>query len=183
MEQNKIQIYQTADGQVQIEVALEQDTVCLSQDQMSLLFDVQKAAVSKHLKNIYASGELERQSTVSKMETVQKEGARRVSRLIEYYNLDAVISVGYRVNSARATRFRQWATNVLRQHLVQGYSLHRARFEQNAIELEQALALIQKVAKSPDLTAEAGSGLVEIVSRYTQTFLWLQRQIPRKKKY
>lgn len=80
MEQNKIQIYQTADGQVQIEVALEQDTVWLSQEQMALLFDVQKAAVSKHLKNIYASAELERVATVSKMETVQKEGLRQVSQ-------------------------------------------------------------------------------------------------------
>lgn len=175
MEQNKIRIFQTADGQVRLEVALEQDTVWLSQEQMALLFDVRKAAISKHLKNIYASGELERMATVSKMETVQEEGVRQVSRQIEYYNLDAVISVGYRVNSTRATRFRQWATQVLRQHLVQGYTLNRSRFEQNAAELEQALALIRKAAQAPTLTADAGSGLVEIVSRYTQTFLWLQR--------
>lgn len=175
MEQNKIQIFQTADGQVRLEVALEQDTVWLSQEQMALLFDVQKAAISKHLKNIYASGELERVATVSKMETIQKEGVRQVIRQIEYFNLDAVISVGYRVNSNRATRFRQWATQVLRQHLVQGYTLSQARFAQNAAELEQALSLIRKAARSPAVTVESSSGLVEIVSRYTQTFLWLQR--------
>lgn len=175
MEQNKIQIFQTADGQVRLEVALEQDTVWLSQEQMALLFDVQKAAISKHLKNIYASGELERVATVSKMETVQKEGVRQVIRQIEYFNLDAVISVGYRVNSTRATRFRQWATQVLRQHLVQGYTLSQARFAQNAAELEQALSLIRKAARSPTITAESSSGLVDIISRYIQTFLWLQR--------
>ena len=86
-----------------------------------------------------------------------------------------IISVGYRVKSVQGTRLRQWATQVLRQHLVQGYSLHQARFEQNATELEQALALIRKAARSPAISAEAGSGLVEIVSRYTQTFVWLQR--------
>jgi len=95
-------LYEAPDGEVHLEVRLDRDTVWLSQEQMAALFDVQKAAVSKHLKNIFASGELERAATVSKMETVQHEGARRVSRQIEHFNLDAVISVGYRVNSARA---------------------------------------------------------------------------------
>ena len=175
MKQSNIKIFQTADGQVRIEVTLEHDTVWLAQEQMALLFDVRKSAISKHLKNIYVSGELEHSATVSKMETVRMEGLRQVSRQIEYYNLDAVISVGYRVNSTRATRFRQWATQILRQHLVQGYTLNRSRFEQNAAELEQALALIRKAAHAPTLTAEAGRGLVDIVSRYTQAFLWLQR--------
>ena len=92
---NEIGIYQTENGAV--EVRLEKDSVWLSQEQMASLFDVQKAAISKHLKNIYASGELERAATVSKMETVQQEGARKVARAIEHFNLDAVISVGYRV--------------------------------------------------------------------------------------
>ena len=116
---NKIQIYQTADGQVQLEVALEQDTVWLTQAQMAALFDVQKAAVSKHLKNIYVSGELAQKATVSKMETVQQEGARKVTRQVEHYNLDEVISVGYRVSSKRVVQFRQWATQRLRDYLVQ----------------------------------------------------------------
>lgn len=94
---------------------------------------------------------------------------------VKFYDLDVVISVGYRVKSVEGTRFHQWATRVLRQHLLQGYTLNQARFTQNAAELEQALALIRKAARSPVITAEAGSGLVEIISRYTQTFLWLQR--------
>lgn len=170
---SEISIYQTESGS--IEVRLEQDTVWLSQEQMAALFDVQKAAISKHLKNIFASGELKREPTVSKMETVQPEGGRRVTRQIEHFNLDAVISVGYRVNSARATRFRQWATRILREHLTQGYTLNRQRFEANARELEAALLLVRKAAQSPELRAETGRGLVDIVTRYAQTFLLLQR--------
>ena len=116
---NEISIYENEKGA--IEVRLEQDTVWLSQEQMCRLFEVQKAAVSKHLKNIFDSGELDRAATVSKMETVQYEGKRKVKRNIDHFNLDAVISVGYRVNSARATRFRQWASRILREHLTQGY--------------------------------------------------------------
>jgi len=112
---NNLVIFETGDRSVQ--VWLEGETVWLSQAQIAGLFDVQKAAVSKHLKNIFASGELKQAATVSKMETVQQEGSRTVSRQVEHYNLDAIIAVGYRVNSTRATRFRQWATGVLRQRL------------------------------------------------------------------
>ena len=122
---------------------------------------VQKAAISKHLKNIFISEELDRTTTVSKMETVQREGCRSVNRRIEYFNLDAVISAGYRVNSVRATRFHQWATRTLRQHLTQGYTLNRQRLEANAQELETALLLVRKAVQNPDLRIDAGRGLVE----------------------
>ena len=131
---SEISIYQE-EGQA-VEVRLHAETIWLSQEQMSSLFGVRKAAISKHLKNIYTSGELDRAATVSKMETVQQEGTRSVKRTIEHYNLDAVISVGYRVNSTRATRFRQWATRILREHLTRGWTLSRQRFEANASELE-----------------------------------------------
>lgn len=170
---NEISIYQAENGV--IEVRLEQNDIWLSQEQMAELFDVQKAAISKHLKNIFASGELEREATVSKMETVAQEGVRRVTRQIEYFSLDAVISVGYRVSSTRATRFRQWATRLLREHLTQGYTVNHQRLESNTLELEAALQLIKKTAQSPELSNDAGRGLFEIVSRYTQTFLLLQR--------
>lgn len=170
---NEINIYQTENGT--IEVLLGQDTVWLSQEQMATLFDVQKPAISKHLKNIYACGELEQTATTSKMETVRQEGSRQVTRQIEHFNLDAVISVGYRVNSTRATRFRQWATRTLREHLTQGYTLNRQRLEANSRELEAALQLVKKAAQSPDLLADTGRGLVDIVTRYAQTFLLLQR--------
>lgn len=166
-------IFETANKPVQ--VRLEGETLWLSQAQMAEVFAVQKAAISKHLKNIFASGELEMAATVSKMETVQTEGQRSVMRQVEYYNLDAIISVGYRVNSTRATRFRQWATRVLREHLTQGYSLDRQRFEQNAAELEAALTLVKKAAASETLSTDQGRGLVDVIARYTQAFLWLQR--------
>lgn len=171
---NCFQIYEAGDGSVMLEVCLQGDTLWLPQEQMGTLFDVQKAAISKHLKNIFLSGELDRSATVSKMETVQREGARSVVRQIEYFNLDAVLSVGYRVNSTRATRFRQWATRTLREHLTQGYTLNRQRFEANARELEAALQLVKKAAQRPDLLADTGRGLVDIVTRYAQAFLLLQ---------
>ena len=172
---DQIAIYQTADGKTQIDVRMEKDTLWLTLLQMAELFDRDKSVISRHLKNIFDTGELPREATVAKSATVQTEGGRHVSREIEHFNLDAVISVGYRVNSIKGTQFRIWATQRLREYLVQGYTLNQSRFDQNAAELQQALALIRKAARSPELSAEAGSGLVEIVSRYTQTFLWLQR--------
>lgn len=175
MEQNKIQIYQTADGETRIDVRFERDTLWLTQAQMAELFDKDSDTIGLHLKNIYESGELEENSTTEDSSVVRQEGKRQVKRNIRFYNLDAVISVGYRVNSRKGTQFRIWATQRLREYLVQGYTLNQARFDQNAAELQQALALIRKAAQSPAMSAETGSGLVEIVSRYTQTFLWLQR--------
>jgi len=171
----QIAIYQTGDGRTQIDVKVEKETLWLTLLQMAALFDRDKSVISRHLKNIFDTGELPREATVAKTATVQTEGGREVSREIEYFNLDAVISVGYRVNSIKGTQFRIWATQRLREYLVQGYTLNQSRFDQNAAELQQALALIRKAARSPELSAEAGSGLVEIVSRYTQTFLLLQR--------
>ncbi len=170
-----IVIYEGADRAVEVRLDTGQETVWLTQEQMTAIFDVQKAAVSKHLKNIYEDGELEREATVSKMETVRTEGKRQITRQIEHYNLDAIISVGYRVNSRRAVQFRQWATRTLREHLTRGWTLNRQRFEANARELEAAMALVRKAAQSPELTTESGRGLVDIVSRYAQTFLLLQR--------
>ena len=168
-----IVIYET--GEARVEVRFDRENLWLSLQQLADLFERDKSVISRHLRNIFASGELEREATVAKNATVQREGGREVVREIEYYNLDAIISVGYRVNSTRATRFRQWATGVLREHLTRGYSLDRQRFEQNATELEAALALVKKAAAGEALTADQGRGLVDVIARYTQTFLWLQR--------
>lgn len=159
----------------QVEVRLEGETVWLSLQQLADLFGRDKSVISRHLKGIFSTGELPREGTVAKNATVQLEGTREVVRHIEYYNLDAIISVGYRVNSTRATRFRQWATAILREHLTQGYTLNRQRFEQNASELEAALTLVKKAAAGDALTTDQGRGLVDVIARYTHTFLWLQR--------
>lgn len=123
-------IYKTQEQGDGVQVRYGNETLWMTQSAMAELFDIQKAAVSKHLSNIYADGELDKSATVSKMETVQVEGERRVARKLDFYNLDAIISVGYRVNSKRATQFRRWATQVLRQFMIKGYVIDKERMEQ-----------------------------------------------------
>ena len=171
----EVVLYRTEDGKTVLDVHLQGDTVWLSLNQMANLFDRDKSVVSRHLKDVFDSKELPRKGTVAKNATVQQEGGRKVKRLVEYYNLDAVISVGYRVNSKRGTQFRIWATQTLKEHLVKGYTLNRQRLEQNANELEAALKLIRKTANREALSADEGRGLVDVIARYTQTFLLLQR--------
>ncbi|SHE27200.1 virulence protein RhuM/Fic/DOC family protein [Thermomonas hydrothermalis] len=170
---NQLVIFESSGQPVQ--VRLEGESIWLTQRQMAEVFATTPENVLMHLKNIFRDGELEEAATTKDFLAVQTEGRRQVQRRLKHYNLDAIISVGYRVNSSRATRFRQWATRVLREHLTQGYSLDRQRFEQNAAELEAALALVKKAAAGEALTAEQGRGLVDVIARYTQTFLWLQR--------
>jgi prophage maintenance system killer protein len=175
MNKQKIEIYKTDNGQHHVDVRFEEETLWLSQSQMAQLFDKDVRTVNEHIKNIFSDKELEaNEATIRNFRIVQKEGNRQVNRNIEHYNLDMVISVGYRVNSKKGTQFRIWATQKLRDYLVKGYSFDSKRFQKNAKELNAALELIKKTAQSPELNAEAGRGLVEIVSRYTQTFLWLQ---------
>ena len=170
----KLIIYQPDDKST-VSVKIEGNTVWLTQRQLSEILDTSSDNVGLHLKNIYASGELIETATTEDFSVVQQEGQRSVSRKIKHYNLDAIISVAYRVNSKRGTLFRQWATTILRDHLMQGWTLDRARFERNATELEAALALVKKTAQSNDLITDTAQGLLEIVSRYTKTFLLLQR--------
>ena len=117
---NEIVLYQP-DETVQLEVRLQDETVWLNQQQIAVLFGTQRQAITKHLKNIFESGELDREATCSILELVQKEGNRMVRRNVEIYNLDVIISVGYRVNSRNATFFRRWETNVLKEYLLRGY--------------------------------------------------------------
>ncbi|MBF8263929.1 MAG: toxin Fic [Parachlamydiales bacterium] len=122
--QNRVILYTAANGKVTADVFFAKETFWLAQRTMAELFGINTPAISKHLKNIYASGELQEEATVSKMETVQMEGKRQVTREIEVYNLDAAIAVGYRVNSMKATHFRIWATNTLREFIVKGFVLN-----------------------------------------------------------
>jgi len=174
-EQKEIVIYAPEQGGVQVEVTLQGESLWLSLAQIATLFQRHKSVISRHLNQIFASGELSREATVAKNATVQQEGKRKVVRHIEYYNLDAIISVGYRVNSIQGTQFRIWATNLLRQHLIHGYTLNQKRLQENSKEIEAALKLVQKAAASPGLTTDAGRGLIDIISHYTRTFLILQQ--------
>ena len=165
-----IAIYQADNGAV--EVRLQGETVWLRQEQMTQLFGRERSVITKHIKNVFAEGELEANSVCAKFAHTAADGK---SYQVEHYNLDVIISVGYRVKSVHGTRFRQWATTVLRQHLTQGYSLNRQRLEANAQELEAALLLVRKIAQNPELPQDAGRGLLDVVTRYARTFLLLQR--------
>ncbi len=123
-------VYSSEEENININVKVKNETIWLTQKAMGELFDVKVPAISKHLNNIYEDGELERNSTISKMEIVQKEGNRNVTREVEFYNLDAIISVGYRVNSKKATKFRIWATKVLKEYMIKGFAMDDARLKQ-----------------------------------------------------
>lgn len=173
--QQDLVIFQDVGQPVEVRLDAGRDTVWLTQRQMADLFETSADNVSLHLKNIFADGELDETATTEDSSVVRQEGNRQVTRQVKHYNLDAIISVGYRVSSKRAVLFRQWATRILREHLTQGYTLNRQRFEANAKELEAAMELVRKTAQNPDLLADTGRGLVDIVTRYAQTFLLLQR--------
>ena len=123
-------VYRSAEEDVSVNAVIRNDTIWLTQRGMSELFAVEVPAISKHLANIYAEGELEQSATVSKMETVQQEGSRQVRRLLDFYNLDAIISVGYRINSRRATQFRIWATGILKEYMIKGFAMDDERLKQ-----------------------------------------------------
>jgi hypothetical protein len=141
MEENKseIIIYQTVNKQTQIDVRFESETVWLTQNQLVKLFSSNKANISELLKNIFSTGELSPDATVRKIRTVQKEGKSSVSRAIEHYNLDVIISVGYRVKSQRGVHFRQWATQRLKDYLVKGYAINQKRLKENKAQFIQAI--------------------------------------------
>ncbi len=162
-----IAIYQAEGGEV--EVRLQGETVWLRQEQMTQLFGRERSVITKHILNVFAEDELEEKSNVQNLHIAGSD------KPVKFYNLDVIISVGYRVKSVQGTRFRQWATTVLRQHLTQGYSLNRQRLEANAQELEAALLLVRKIAQNPELPQDAGRGLLDVVTRYARTFLLLQR--------
>ena len=153
---NSIIIYQPHADQPAIDVRLEGETVWLSQRQMGELFDVDVRTISEHLSNVFSSGELEKEATIRKFRIVRREGTRDVTRSVEHYNLDAIISVGYRVKSATATQFRIWATKRLREYLVQGYSINQQRLEQ--------LGQIVEVMARADNHLVAGTG--EVLAAY-----------------
>ncbi|OYU13797.1 MAG: hypothetical protein CFE38_00845 [Comamonadaceae bacterium PBBC1] len=162
-----IAIYQAEGGEVV--VRLQGETVWLRQEQMTQLFGRERSVITKHIRNVFAEDELEEKSNVQNLHIAGSD------KPVKFYNLDVIISVGYRVKSVQGTRFRQWATTVLRQHLTQGYSLNRQRLEANAQELEAALLLVRKIAQNPELPQDAERGLLDVVTRYARTFFLLQR--------
>ena len=169
-----IQIYQSDDGQVQLDIQLEQETLWLTQLQMSNLFETTPENVLMHLKNIFSEQELDETATTKDFLVVRQEGTRQVQRELKHYNLDAIISVGYRVNSSRATQFRVWATGTLKQHLVEGYTLNRRRLHERGIEFEQAISLLSRTLVNQQLMNSAGEAVLSVISDYARSWSLLQ---------
>ena len=163
---DKIIIYQSEDGKTQLDVKLEKETVWLTQKQIAELFGTKRPAISKHLKNIYTSEELTEESTCSILEHMGNDG--RQSYNTKYYNLDAILSVGYRVNSKNATRFRQWANSVLKQYLVKGYAINENIRKHQIAELRQLIQVLGRaIQQQPAKTTDESNALFDVVVDYT----------------
>ena len=175
--QAPIAIYQTADGAISTEVRLEGETVWLTQKQMAALFDKNVMTINQHIANVFAEGELDAEATIRKFLIVRQEGKRQVERDIEHYNLDVIISVGYRVKSKQGTQFRIWASRILKDFLVKGYALNQQRLTQqqeNIRQLERTLTLFQQNLIEQASLPEA-RGLVSVIAGYARTFVLLNQ--------
>ena len=165
---NKILIYQTEDGQTQIDVRLENDTVWLTQAQMAELFETDRTSIVRHINNIYKVEELDKESTCAKIAQVQQEGKRTVKRSIPFFNLDMIISVGYRVNSKRGVKFRQWANKVLKDYLVKGYAVNERIRKEQIGELRQLVGMLGRtIQNQPVLSTDETNALFDVVVDYT----------------
>jgi len=154
-----------------VQVRLEGDTIWLTQTQMAEVFDTSTDNIGLHLKNVYREGEVDEAATTEDFSVVRQEGARQVRRQLKHYNLDAIISVGYRVNSSRATRFRQWATRVLREHLVQGYTFNQTRLaERGLLEARQTLDLLARTLQDQALVDDTGRAVLDLIVGYADTW-------------
>ena len=174
---NQIQIYTSADGKISLQVSLDNETVWLNQTQMAELFDTSTDNISLHLKNIYAEHELDENSTTEVFSVVRQEGKRQVQRSLKHYNLDAIISVGYRISSKHATQFRQWATQTLKQFLVQGYAINQKRLQEKGVEFSQAVALLSQTLTNQALISDEGKAVIAVigvVQDYARTWSLLQ---------
>lgn len=162
-----IVIFQTKDGNTSIDVKLENETVWLNQAQMAELFQTDRTSLVKHINNIYKSKELEKDATCAKIAQVQVEGNRTINRHITYYNLDVIISVGYRVNSMRGTQFRIWANKVLKDYLIKGYAINQQAKSEQLEDLKKTVRLLSNVIENKQLTLDEANGLLHIITDYT----------------
>jgi len=175
---SEILIYQAEDGSAVTEVRLDADTLWLSLAQMAKLFGRDKSVISRHLRNVFNEGELNREATVAKNATVQQEGAREVLREIEFYNLDAILSVGYRVNSKQGTRFRQWANGVLNDYLTQGFTLNEKHLQeqnQKLSDLRSTVALLEQTLAHQAVGEDEAKGLLKVIADYAYALTTLDR--------
>lgn len=168
---NKIVVYQTQSGSLELKGDLTHQTIWANRMQLAEIFDVNPQAISKHIHNVYKDNELEKTATSSKMELVQMEAGREVKRSVDYYNLEMIISVGYRVNTVKGTKFRQWATQTLKQHIIEGITINQKRLD----ELGKMVQMIEQSGKIENLQLQEAKGLLDILSHYTKSFVLLNQ--------
>ncbi len=162
-------------GMVELSATVENETVWLSQKQMSELFDKNVKTINEHIGNVFKEGELEKDPTIRKFRIVQTEGKREVEREIDFYNLDVIISVGYRVKSKQGTQFRIWANKILKKYLIDGYVLNQEKLQQVKLdELTQTINLIKQGLENQELSTTEAKGFVEIISNYAKSWALLQ---------
>jgi hypothetical protein len=167
----EVVLYEAPDGEVRLDVRLQRETVWLTQLQMAALFGTTPENVLMHLKNVYAEKELAERSTTKDFLAVRTEGKRRVQRKLKHYNLDAIISVGYRVSSKRGTQFRIWATRTLKDHLLRDYTLNEMRLRERGFgEIEQAVGLLARTLTHHALVTDEGRAVLEVVQQYTRAW-------------
>lgn len=171
MTNQQIEIFTSADGHAQISVALDKDTVWVTQAQMCELFVRERSVITKHLGNVFKEGELVKDSVCAKYAHTAADGK---TYQVDYYNLDVVISVGYRVKSQRGVQFRQWATQTLKQHLVQGYTLNQKRLKERGIEFEQVLNLLSQTLSNQQLINDEGDAVISVSDDYARSWSLLQ---------
>ena len=167
----EIVLYQTSDGQAALEVRLDQETAWLTQRQMAELFEKDTDTIGLHIRNLYKEGELKREATTEESSVVQDEGGRQIHRKVYAYNLDVIISVGYRVKSIRGTQFRMWATNILRDHIVRGYTLNETRLQAQAerlTELQKTVGLMGRIMDQRLLATDEATGLLQVIRDYVR---------------
>jgi len=169
MDKSEIQIFTSKDGKTEIEVKLEKETVWLNQYQLESLFETNRTSINRHISNIYKSNELEEKATCAKIAQVQKEGKRKITRKIKYYNLDIIIAVGYRVNSKRGTEFRIWSNKILKDYLIKGFALNEKRLtleNKQLKDLHKSVKILGDIISQKSLTNDESGGLLKIISDY-----------------
>ena len=168
----KVLLFQAEDGKTRLEVQLDRETVWLNQDQMTVLFDRDQSVISRHLRSVFKEGELEKESNMQKMHIANSD------RPVTFYNLDVIISVGYRVKSQRGTQFRQWATRVLRDHIVKGYTVNEQRLREEAAklrEMQQTVDLLARTLTSQQLVTATGRDVLRVINDYAYALATFDR--------
>lgn len=176
--EKQVEIYKIQNGEVIFDVDQATETIWATEEQIAQLFSVDRSVINRHLRNIYRDGELEEGSTCAKNAQVRLEGGRAVTRIVKSYNLDAIISVGYRVNSRKATDFRIWATKVLKNYVINGAAINKTRLEElpakKLRDIEGALGIVKRLVQRNELSANEANGILEVISKYHKSFKALE---------